>query len=60
MILHIGSFVLITLCLGIVNLLISEPLPRPFLREALSFGAVVVGGIAAFTALVVVISIVFQ
>lgn len=60
MILHLLSFVFITLCLGMVNLLTAAPLRRPLLRELLSFAAVVLGGIVTFTALVVVVSLVFQ
>lgn len=60
MILHIGTFLLITLCVGFVNLILSEPLERSLAREISSFLTVVVGGISLFTAAIVVVSILFQ
>ncbi len=60
MIKEILLFLLITLVVGLVNLNISEPLERSPRREFLSYVAVVVGGIAGFTAVIVVISILFQ
>ncbi len=60
MIAQIALFLAITLVIGLVNLIISEPFERSPLRELTSYLGVVVGGIALFTALIVVISIVFQ
>ncbi|MEM7168046.1 MAG: hypothetical protein AAF581_21520 [Planctomycetota bacterium] len=60
MISQIICFIIITLCAGAVNLLISEPFQRTLREEIISFLGVVVGGIATFTALVVVISVLFQ
>ncbi len=60
MITVILMFLAVTLVIGLVNLIISEPLERPPLRELGSYLGVVVGGISMFTALVVVIAILFQ
>ncbi|MEM7262148.1 MAG: hypothetical protein AAF488_09170 [Planctomycetota bacterium] len=60
MILQIFLFVLICSVVGAVNLLISGPLERSFLREFLSFAWVVMGGIAAFTGAIVILSMLFQ
>lgn len=60
MMVQILTFLAITACAGAVNLIISGPFERPLRQEILSFLGVVVGGIAAFTALIVVISVLFQ
>lgn len=60
MILHILTFLAILFCVGGVNLLLSDHSGPQIRREALSFLGVVVGGIAAFTAAIVVISAYFQ
>lgn len=53
-------FVTIIVIVGKVNLIISEPLERSPGREFLSYFAVVGGGIAVFTAIIVVVSLLFQ
>ena len=60
MITQIVLFLVVTLVVGLVNLIIAEPLERSPVREMISYSGVVVGGIALFTAAVVVISMLFQ
>ncbi|MFQ5653344.1 MAG: hypothetical protein ACE5GW_01265 [Planctomycetota bacterium] len=57
---QVALFLAITLVVGLVNLIISEPLERPFPRELFSYIGVVIGGIAGFTLVIVVISALFQ
>ncbi len=57
---QIALFLLISTVVGIVNLLISQPLERPFVREFISFVWVVIGGIVGFTAAIVIVSALFQ
>lgn len=52
MILHALFFLVVTLAVGAVNLVLSEPLDRPFLREFANYTIVVGGGIVAFTAVI--------
>ena len=59
-IVHILLFILITFVVGHVNLIISEPLERSPGREMISYLGVVAGGIAFFTAVIVVLSVLFQ
>ena len=60
MIVHILLFVAITVIVGLVNLVLSHPLEHPPHKEFLSYLGVVVGGIAAFTCLIVATSALFQ
>ncbi len=60
MLMQILLFVTIIVIVGKVNLLISQPLERSPLREFISYFAVVGGGIAVFTAIIVVVSMLFQ
>ncbi len=60
MITQILLFLAISVVVGQVNLIISEPLDRSAIRELISYLVVVVGGIAAFTAVIVVVSALFQ
>ena len=60
MFMQILLFVTIIVIVGKVNLIISEPFERSTAREFLSYFAVVGGGIAVFTAIIVVVSMFFQ
>ena len=60
MISQVLLFLVITTVVGLVNLVISEPLERSPAREFVSYMVVVGGGIVGFTALIVVIAIAFQ
>lgn len=53
-------FVLISLVVGLVNLTLGQPTQRSAARELLGYALVVIGGIAAFTAAIVVIAALFQ
>ena len=57
---EIGLFLLITWVVGLVNVAISEPVERSPVREFVSYLVVVVGGITAFTTVIVVSSGLFQ
>jgi hypothetical protein len=54
---HVILFLAVTLGVGAVNLTLSEPLDRPFAREFANYAIVVGGGIVAFTAVVMVVSL---
>ena len=60
MISQILLFVAVTVVVGLVNLISSEPLERSPAREFASYFLVVTGGIALFTAAIVTISVAFQ
>jgi hypothetical protein len=59
MIAHVLLFIIVTLGVGAVNLALSEPLDRPFSREFANYAVVVGGGIALFTAVVMILSALF-
>ena len=60
MIPEISLFVTITSLVGLVNVILAQPLEKSPGREFVSYLGVVVGGIATFTAIIVLVSIWFQ